>query len=74
MSEIVLRVRLVGGGQLDVVYQNAQIDDQAALIEEVVTSLTQPSGALRTRHGDRLMMLFGRGVAAIEFAPRGAVV
>jgi hypothetical protein len=74
MSEIVLRVKLVGGGQLDVVYENAQIDDQDVLIEEAVRSLSDPAGALRTRHGDRLMIVFGRGVAAVEFAPRGAVV
>jgi hypothetical protein len=74
MSEVVLRVKLVGGGQLDVVYEDPQIDSENMLMEEVVRSLTDPSGALRTRHGDRLMILFGRGVAAVEFAPRGAVV
>lgn len=74
MSEVVLRVRLVGGGQLDVVYENVQVEDQTALAEEAIKALTDPSGSLRTRHGDRLMMIFGRGVAAVEFAPRGAVV
>jgi hypothetical protein len=29
---------------------------------------------LRTRHGGRLMVLYGRGVAAVEVAPRGAVL
>jgi len=29
---------------------------------------------LRSRHGDRLMVLYGRGVAAVEVAPRGAIV
>jgi hypothetical protein len=29
---------------------------------------------LRTQHGDRLVVLYGRGVAAIEVAPRGAVL
>jgi hypothetical protein len=29
---------------------------------------------LRCKHGDRLVVLYGRGVAAIEVAPRGAVV
>ena len=28
----------------------------------------------RRRHGDRLLILYGRGVAALEVAPRGAVL
>ena len=32
------------------------------------------SGALRCRHGDRLVVLYARGVAAVEVAPRGAVL
>jgi hypothetical protein len=33
--------------------------------------LPAPSVELRSRHGDRLVVLYGWGVAAIEVAPRG---
>jgi hypothetical protein len=29
---------------------------------------------IRATHGDRIVVLYGRGVAAIEIAPRGAVL
>jgi hypothetical protein len=29
---------------------------------------------LRCTHGDRLLVLYARGVAAVEFGPRGAVL
>jgi hypothetical protein len=32
------------------------------------------SGVLRCRHGERLVVLYARGVAAVEVAPRGAVL
>ena len=44
------------------------------VVEYIVSTLAQDSGVLRTRHGDRLILLYGRGVAAVEVAPRGAVV
>jgi hypothetical protein len=73
MAEIVLRVRLVGGDQLDVVYDEADapVDD---VVEDVISTLAQDGGALRCKHGGRLMVLYGRGVATVEVAPRGAVV
>ena len=73
MTEIVLRVRLVGGDHLDVVYDEAgaAADD---IVEHIISILAQDSGALRGKHGDRLMVLYGRGVAAVEVAPRGAVL
>jgi hypothetical protein len=71
--EIVLRVRLVSGDQLDVTYEQEAVDEDE-LIQRVVETLANESGALRTRHGDRLMVLYGRGVAAVEVAPRGAVL
>jgi hypothetical protein len=73
MAEIVLRVRLVGGDQLDVVYDEAgaAADDIA---EHVISTLAQDGGALRCKHGSRLMVLYGRGVATVEVAPRGAVL
>jgi hypothetical protein len=43
-------------------------------VEHVITTLAQDAGVLHTQHGDRLVVLYGRGVAAIEVAPRGAVV
>jgi hypothetical protein len=73
MDEVVLRVRLVSGDQLDVRYQHDAGDENEA-VEQVVETLSRDSGLLRTSHGDRLMVLFGRGVAAIEVAPRGAVL
>ena len=73
MTEIVLRVRLVGGDHLDVVYDGA---DAAAddIVERIISTLAQDGGALRCKHGDRLMVLYGRGVAAVEVAPRGPVL
>jgi hypothetical protein len=72
MAEIVLRVRLVSGDQLDVTFEDDGDEDKG--IERVVETLAEGSGVLRTRHGDRLMVLYGRGVATIEMAPRGAVL
>jgi hypothetical protein len=74
MAEIVLRVRLVGGDHIDVTYEEVDAIDPVAVIEHAITTLTRDVGALRTRHGDRLVVLYGRGVAALEVAPRGAVV
>jgi hypothetical protein len=72
MTEVVLRIRLVSGDQLDVRFQDAGSEDQ--VIERVVETLAEDSGVLRTSHGDRLIVLYGRGVAAVELAPRGAVL
>jgi hypothetical protein len=72
MAEIVLRVRLVSGDQLDVTFEDDGDEDK--VIERVVETLAEGSGVLRTRHGDRLMVLYGRGVATIEMAPRGAAL
>jgi len=73
MAKIVLRVRLVGGDQLDVVYDDtAAATDDA--VEHIISTLAQDGGALRCKHGGRLIVLYGRGVATVEVAPRGAVV
>ena len=72
MAEIELRVRLVSGDQLDVRFEDA--GDEAEVIKQVVDTLAQDSGALRSTHGDRLIVLYGRGVATVEIAPRGAVL
>jgi hypothetical protein len=74
MATIVLRVRLTGGDRMDIMYEDPEVADQAEAVEHVITTLAQDSGVLRTRHGNRLVVLYGRGVAAIEVAPRGAVV
>jgi hypothetical protein len=47
-------------------------DDE--VIEQAVSTLADNAGMLRCRHGDRLMVLYARGVAAVEVAPRGAVL
>ena len=73
MAEIVLRVRLVSGDRVDVTW----IDPDAAeaeAVEHVIATLAKDSGVLRSSHGDRLVVLYGRGVAAVEVAPRGAIV
>jgi hypothetical protein len=74
MAEIVLRIRLTGGGHMDVTYEESDTVDADEVIEHIISTLAQDSGVLRTRHGDRLVVLYGRGVAAIEMAPRGAVL
>jgi len=73
MTDIVLRVRLVGGDHLDVVYDEAgpATDD---IVEHIISTLAQDGGALRCKHGGRLIVLYGRGVATVEVAPRGAVL
>jgi hypothetical protein len=74
MATIVLRVRLVGGDRMDITYENPDADAEQEIIEHVISTLAQDSGVLRSRHGDRLVALFGRAVAAVEVAPRGAVL
>lgn len=74
MAEIVLRCRLIGGEHMDVTYEEPETRDESALIEHVVSALSEHPGVLRCKHGQRVLLLFGRGVAAIEVAPRGAVL
>jgi len=74
MANTVLRVRLVGGDRMDITYDEPDFSDEAELVDHVVATLANDSGVLRTKHGDRLVVLYGRGVAAIEVAPRGAVL
>ena len=73
MTEIVLRVRLVGGEHLDVVYDEAGIAVDN-IVEHIISTLAQDGGALRCKHGGRLLVLYGRGVVTVEVAPRGAVL
>lgn len=74
MAKIVLRVRLTSGDRLDIAYEEPDTDDEDALMEHVIMTLAESSGALRAVHGDRLVVLYGRGVAAVEATPRGAVL
>jgi hypothetical protein len=73
MAEIVLRVRLIGGEHLDVTYDEAGGAPEE-IVERVISALAEDNGVLRCRHGGRLIVLYGRGVATVEVAPRGAVV
>jgi hypothetical protein len=74
MASIVLRVRLTGGDRMDITYEEPETVDEDELIDHVVATFAQDSGVLRSKHGERLVVLYGRGVAAIEVAPRGAVL
>lgn len=74
MAEVVLRVRLIGGQHIDVTYEEPDTHDVAEVMEHVISTLAEDSGVLRARHGDRLVALYGRGVAALEEAPRGAIL
>ena len=74
MAGIVLRVRLVGGGSMDVTYDDPAARSEAEVIDHVVTTLSDDAAVLRCRHGDRLLVLYARGVCAVEVAPRGAVL
>jgi hypothetical protein len=74
MSGVVLRVRLVSGSSMDVTYEEPDAPSDSEVIDHVVATLSDDSGALRCRHGDRLLVLYARGVAAVEVAPRGAVL
>jgi hypothetical protein len=74
MAEIVLRVRLTSGDHVDVAYEEPDAVDQHAVVELVLATLADDAGVLRCRHGNRLMVLYARGVAAVEVAPRGAVL
>jgi hypothetical protein len=74
MKGVVLRVRLISGDSLDVTYELPSADSEDDVIDHVVATLGVASGVLHCRHGDRLLVLFARGVAAVEVAPRGAVL
>jgi hypothetical protein len=66
--------RPLNGDRLDVTYEEGETGQPTAVIENAISVLSDPSGALRARHGDREVVIFGRGVAAIEIEPRGAVL
>jgi len=74
MEAIVLRVRLISGESMDVAYEERDASSEGEVIDHVVSTLSEASGALRCRHGERLLLLYARGVAAVEVAPRGTVL
>jgi len=74
MEAIVLRVRLISGDSIDVTYEDRDAGSEDEVIDHVVSTLSEASGLLRCRHGERLVVLYARGVAAVEVAPRGAVL
>ncbi len=74
MAGIVLRVRLVSGNQIDLTYEEPGTPDVDGVTEHVITTLAKADGMLQCLHGDRLVALYARGVAAVEVAPRGAVL
>jgi hypothetical protein len=73
MAEIVLRVRLIGGEHLDVTYEEEGPTPEE-IVDHVISTLGEQNGVLRCRHGGRLIVLYGRGIATFEVAPRGAVL
>ena len=74
MPEIVIRVRFTGGDRTDVVYGDPNAETTDRVVEDVIAVLSDDAGVLRCEHGDRLIVLFARGIASIEVAPRGAVL
>jgi len=64
----------MSGDHLDVTYEEPEVVEDKEVIEHVVSTLAKNAGVLRCRHGGRLMVLYARGVAAVEVAPRGAVL
>jgi len=74
MDGLVLRIRLISGDSIDVLYDEPGAASESETIDHVVATLSEDSGALRCKHGGRLVVLYARGVAAVEVAPRGAVL
>jgi hypothetical protein len=74
MGTIVLRLRVIGGGQMDVSYEDPDRETDLELLDHVTASLAEDGGVLRCRHGDRVVVVYGRGVAGFEVSPRGAVL
>jgi hypothetical protein len=74
MAKIVLRVRLTGGDRMDVTYEEPDTIESEEVVEHAVSILADDAGVLRSRHGDRLVVLYARGVVGFEVAPRGAVL
>ena len=59
---------------MDVTYEEPDAGNEVEVVDHVVSTLAEASGVLRCRHGNRLLVLYARGVAAVEIEPRGAVL
>src|SRR6476659_8624598 len=57
MESVVLRVRLISGASMDVTYEQRDAGSEDEVVEHVVSTLSDASGVLRCRHGDRLLVL-----------------
>jgi hypothetical protein len=57
-----------------VTYEDRDAASEDEVIDSVVSVFSEASGVLRCRHGERLVVLYARGVAVVEVAPRGAVL
>jgi hypothetical protein len=66
MTTIAFRVLMVGGDRVEVRYDGPDHVHSGRVIDHVVSSLAQDDGVIRCQHGEQLIVLFGRGVAAIE--------
>lgn len=55
---------------MDVTCEDRDAASEGEVIDHVVATLSGASGVLRCRH----VVLYARGVAAVEVAPRGAVL
>jgi len=74
MAEIVLRLRLLSGERMDVKYDEPDTPERAQVVEHALATLAEDDGMLRCVHGERLHVVYGRGVAEVEVSPRGAVL
>jgi hypothetical protein len=74
MTSIVLRVRLMAGDRLDVTYDEPDSPETTDVVENAIAALADPAGMIRANHGGRVVVIYGRGVAALEIEPRGAVL
>jgi hypothetical protein len=59
---------------LDVAYEESNVNEDDVVLQHAIAALQSDTGLLRCTHGDRLLLLYGRGVAALEVAPLGAVL
>jgi hypothetical protein len=73
MTTIAFSVLLVGGDRADVTYEGPDHADADRVIEHVVSTLARDSGAVHCRRDSRLVVLFGRGVAAVEITEPASV-
>jgi hypothetical protein len=70
----VLRVRLISGDSMDVTYEDRDAGSEGEVIYHLFATLSDASPYHRSRQGDPLVVLYASGIAAVEVAPRGAVL